>query len=114
MTKAKYLDRISKNGLTPKTTQKFNNHPERVYIFKNKPDNWRNIVDFFKSKDIESERNERYVLLTIDKSKLNKGIKFYYDPNSNNETAFYTLEPIPPYAINGLLSNNRYGVIEYE
>lgn len=91
------LDKIRKQGLTPRANGRQEIHPERVYCYLDKPDDWREIAAAFK----ESNKNEPYALLAIDRRKINPQIKFYYDSNTyfKYPTAIYTNEPIPPYAI---------------
>ena len=91
------LDRIKKQGLTPRANGRQEIHPERVYCYLDKPANWHKIADSFR----QSNMNEPYVLLGIEKDKINPKIKFYYDSNTYSEypTAIYTNEPIPPNAI---------------
>lgn len=90
------LDKIMRQGLTPRNNNRIAFHPERVYLFIDYPKEWKNnIVKNFKI----SGRDEKYVLLRISTEKL-KGIKFYYDSNfMTNYPAVYTLEPITPSAI---------------
>lgn len=91
------LDKIRKQGLTPRANGRQEIHPERVYCYLDKPDDWKEIAAAFK----ESNKNEPYALLAIDRRKINPQIKFYYDSNTyfKYPTAIYTNEPIPPYAI---------------
>lgn len=83
--------------MLPRANGRTENNPERVYLWTEKPSNWKDIAVAFK----ESGGEEPYVLLSIDRSKMNENIKFYFDSNTFSQypVAVYTLEPIPPYAI---------------
>lgn len=95
VTPNKNIDKIYKNGLTPRNNNKVTNHPERVYLFgENNINNWKNIALNLKGENI----NEKYSLLEIEVNKVNKNIVFMYDPNCEFE-AYYVLEPITPYSI---------------
>ena len=91
--------RISINGLQPRSNGRTENHPERVYLYIEKPNPkvLNDIVTAFK----ESGRDEPYELLTIDLSKVNNDIRFYYDSNTYRTypKAIYCLETIPRSAI---------------
>lgn len=91
------LDKIKKQGLTPRANGRQEMHPERVYCYIEKPINWHEIANNFRKSNID----ESYALLIIDTRKINPKIKFYYDSNTYSDypTAIYTNEPIPPYAI---------------
>lgn len=91
------LDKIKKQGLTPRANGRQEMHPERVYCYIEKPINWHEIANNFRKSNID----EPYALLIIDTRKINPKIKFYYDSNTYSDypTAIYTNEPIPPYAI---------------
>lgn len=91
------LDKIKKQGLTPRANGRQEMHPERVYCYIEKPRNWHEIANNFRKSNID----EPYALLIIDNRKINPKIKFYYDSNtySGYPTAIYTNEPIPLYAI---------------
>lgn len=94
------LDKIMSKGLTPKESSWTTFHnDERVYLFVEEPDDqtfkyWCH--DFKKNKKINS-RNTGFVLLKIDPSKIDKNIKFYYDPRMTD--GIYTMDTISPRAI---------------
>lgn len=96
ITRAELLDKIKKIGIQPKDGSMFTNHPERVYLFVDKPDNWREYAENFKN---GKNNNSDYILLSVDTTKLSNITNFYIDQNSNFIRACYVLEPIPPYAI---------------
>lgn len=90
------LKKIQKQGLTPRNNGRISSHPERVYLFLNYPHNWHEIANNFRN----SHKDEKYALLEIDKAKINKKTKFYYDSNvMAYNPAIYTYEPIPSDAI---------------
>lgn len=90
------VNKIKSQGLTPRDNGRIASHPERVYLFIDYPHNWKEIADNFRL----SNKEEKYCLLSIDKRKLNKNIKFYFDSNvMQRNAAIYTNEPISPNAI---------------
>ena len=95
---SRVVDKIMKQGLTPRNNGRVAAHPERVYLFLNKPRNWKQIANNFR----QSGNNERYTLLSINLTDMiNKGVKFYFDANTMTDNpAIYTLEPISPSCIN--------------
>lgn len=96
ITKKSLIDKITRNGLTPKNGCMVTFHPNRVYLFVGKPNNWKSIAENFRSmKDVD----DKFVLLKIDRNQINKSNKLFIDPNSKNYKACYTYEPIPPFAI---------------
>lgn len=94
------MEKIMSKGLTPKESSWTTFHnDERVYLFVEEPDDesfryW--CYDFKKNKKINS-RNTGFALLEIDTSKINKNIKFYYDPRMTD--GIYTMDTISPEAI---------------
>ena len=88
----KLVNKILKQGLHPKDYGRKSNHPERVYLFLQKPINWKEIARTFRE-----SRNEKYSLLKIDTSKLYNKIDFYFDSLAMTDNpAIYTNETIPP------------------
>lgn len=71
----KYLDRIKKYGLVPKSKGKKSNHPDRIYVGTSEV-NLSQIITQLKSINEETE----YVLLTIDYKKAGEP-NLYNDPN---------------------------------
>jgi len=88
------LDKIMEKGITPHANGRVVGHPERVYLFLNKPDKWKRIANTFR----QTGKNEKYALLMVYiRDMIEKGIKFYFDENTMTDNpAIYTLEPIPP------------------
>jgi len=89
------LIKIKKNGLTPKTNSKLNNHPERIYFFKTY--NLQHIKDLierlFRTEELEYKYKSEYTLLQVDMS-VPFTIRLFNDPDSKNSC--YTMENIPP------------------
>lgn len=94
---SRVVDKILQQGLTPRNNGRIASHPERVYLFLEKNNNWE---DEIASEFRISGEDEPYTYLCIDTRKINPMIHFYYDSNvMPNNPAIYTLEPIPPTAI---------------
>lgn len=94
LTDKKFIDKIKKNGLTPKSTKMIDNHPDRIYLFEDIDD----LNDFSKQKSFYSKEFEP-ITLKINTKVLPK-LKLYLDPKYPNTDAYYTYDNIPPYAIN--------------
>lgn len=94
---SRLVDKVMKKGLVPKSGSMFTNHPERVFLFMENPSDMLDSItaSFNNGKGIDEE----YTVLKIDYGKIRQGNKFYIDPNSNYINACFTLEPIPPFAI---------------
>ena len=89
VTDGKYLDKILKNGLKPKSVHSKSgySHEDRIYLFIKKPDN----------EDMEVSVSQDKVVLEIDLNLLNKTTKIYADPRLENGA--YLFEPISPACI---------------
>lgn len=86
------IDKVKKQGLMPKESKSpgFYNEP-RIYLSFEK--------DYYDLEDLASIRDvDSMVIFEIDVTKLNSEHKFLWDGRMPN--AFFTLEPIPPKAIN--------------
>lgn len=92
------LDKILRQGLKPLSKKRQETHPERVYLYLEKPNDsaLEEILDNFRAR-----RPEDYAILRIDTEKINKNIPFYYDSNTyeNYPKAVYTENTIDPNAI---------------
>lgn len=98
ITRFSLLNRVfnKKQGLLPKDGSMISKHPERVYLFTEYPNDWKDIASNFKyGKGVD----EKFCLLKIDGAELKRRTDFYIDPNSNTNKACYILEPIPSYLI---------------
>lgn len=89
-----YIEKIKKQGLKLKTLNVIENHPERIYLFKN-IEMCLTYIDI--RSDILNKPKTDFIILKID-CKLLKHIKIYEDPKFNGE-GFYTLDDVPPNAI---------------
>ena len=102
VTKRKYLNKILKNGLIPKSENKIEKHPDRIYVL----DSLNGAKDF-KSILVNIYGDEDYIILEIETKLLNH-IKLYYDPtyfqdeedsNKHKYSAYYTYDNISPLSI---------------
>lgn len=101
------VDKILKNGLTPKTCNKRFVYPDRIYFFLEEYyyEEWVYILKEFYDEELKSFKigikkekpyNGTYTVLAIDTEKI-KDIDFFYDPNAEN--CVYTYDNISPDAI---------------
>jgi hypothetical protein len=87
-------DKILKIGLVPKSRSKASYHPDRVYLGKSIEG-----VEKLAPQMYQTTGNKNYTILKIDTEMIPGGyLKLYTDPNYPKE-AFYTLNNIPPQAI---------------
>ena len=86
LTDAKYVPKILKIGLVPKTRNRKWKYPERIYLSRTK----MGLYSLFDNP--EFNEFEQPVALEVDLKGLD--IKLYRDPNFNG--GFYTLDNIPP------------------
>lgn len=89
VTKKEYLNKIEKSGLISKTENFIQNHPERIYLFKNLLD----CYDFISNRNIENP-----IILKID-VKVLYHLKLYEDPKYCGIEAYYTYDNIQPFAL---------------
>ena len=92
VTDQKYVPKIMKIGLTPRSKQKHSNHPDRIYLL----DGTDGIDDILSGG--LGDHIEKIALLKIDKSKLSSKIKFYVDPQFPVK-GVYTYTNIPSNSI---------------
>lgn len=93
VTPIKYIEKILKNGLSPKNKDKISTHPPRVSLGFNK----NKTISLGKSlRSSSSYIDELWELLEIDTTKIND-FKIYQDPNF--KSGCYSLNYIPPSAI---------------
>lgn len=99
-----YKDIILNKGLVPLSPNK-NKHgftyPPSVFLSLTKQDAIDLIPELRRGglEFGEEAENTEYVLFSIDLSKLNKNIKFYYDPQVRDKSAVYTYTHIPSNSI---------------
>jgi hypothetical protein len=94
ITPTQNADKILKIGLVPKSRSKASYHPDRVYL-------GRSIdgVEKLAPQMYQRTGDKNYTILKIDTEMVPGGyLKLYTDPNYSKE-AFYTLNNIPPQAI---------------
>lgn len=89
VTEEDFLKKIEKSGLIPKTKNFIQDHPERIYLFKNLSD----CYDFIDNKNCKDP-----VILKID-VKVLYYLKLYEDPKYKGIEAYYTYDNIQPFAL---------------
>ena len=96
VTQEKNVDKIIKNGLTPRFKNPLFSYPERIYLFveETPPDEIYNLT-----KQLKTVRKDekKHCLLIIDVEKIPDNVSFYLDPNYG--CGVYTKDNIPPSAI---------------
>jgi hypothetical protein len=94
ITPSQNIDKILKIGLSPKSRSKASYHPERVYLGKSIEG-----VEKLASQMSLRTGDKNFTILKIDTDLVPGGyLKLYTDPNYSKE-AYYTLNNIPPQAI---------------
>ena len=92
-----YIDKILKNGLSPRAKNKIERHPDRIYVTKqNKMSNGfiKHMLSFMKN---YLNKPIKYLyILKIDLSKC-EDKRFFWDPSAQN--GMFTYENIPPHCI---------------
>ena len=92
-----YIEKILKNGLAPKTKNKIENHPDRVYVAKEKNISKNFIRQMFLYMKNYKFKPIKYIyLLKIDLSKC-EDKRFFLDPSAPD--GMFTYENIPPQCI---------------
>jgi RNA:NAD 2''-phosphotransferase len=86
------LNKILKNGLTPKSSTQFFSFKDRIYL----STNLESLIDLAQQKNYIIG-GRKFILLQINGLSLNDGIRFFKDPNFEN--GVYTLENISPLLI---------------
>lgn len=92
-----YIDKILKIGLTPKTKNKIEKHPDRVYVTKKKNMSDKFIKQMYKF--MTNHKNKpisKLYILKIDLSKC-EDKRFFWDPSAPN--GMFTYENISPQCI---------------
>ena len=90
-----YINKILKFGLVPKSKNKIENHPERVYVTKKRKMNIRFILQMFNKMQHQDIIKTLYII-KIDLSKC-EDKRFFWDPSALN--GMFTYENIPPQCI---------------
>jgi hypothetical protein len=86
------LNKILKNGLTPRTSTQYFNFENRIYLSKDK----ESLLNFAKQK-FQINKTECFVILQLYINTFTDRIRFFIDPNFNG--GIYTLENIPKQTI---------------
>jgi hypothetical protein len=87
------LDKVLKNGLTPRTSVEYFSFENRIYLSKNK----ESLLDFAKQKSLINKKR-CFIILKINLNGFTDRIRFFIDLNFNG--GIYTLENIPKPTIN--------------
>lgn len=93
------LDSILVNGLIPRSRNTVYSYPDRIFLVKGTA-NEKDLYLIGRRLCITNndERNDgRYCILTVDVSKIDNDVDFFFDPNL--EVGLFTDSPIPPEAI---------------
>jgi hypothetical protein len=94
-----YIQRIKKEGLTPRSESKMSDHPERIYLFLNPDDTFKKMARSLWHSSQDKRKIKKYYVLEIDMTQL-PNHAFYTDPESVFAfIGIYTLQGIPPSAI---------------
>lgn len=105
LTPSVYVNKIMKQGLVPKNSNKYLSYPPRIYFILDKQTiNYKMLANMLynaeysysneKDKENISQYKDEYTLLRCDTSKLIGKVKFYIDNNLPNSV--YVTENIPP------------------
>lgn len=95
------VDKIKNEGLKPKSESKLSDHPDRVYLFLNPEETFKQMVQqLWNSLREENKRAIKdYYVLEIDLTKI-PSHKFYLDSQSSlTYMSIFTTQPIPSLAI---------------
>ena len=92
-------EKISKNGLSPRTGNRQTNHPERIYLFP-KFNDYNEILNFLKRNDKKNDINRNYTLYEVE---MDESYILHSDPNYIN--GYYTTEYISPYNLKIIKDN---------
>jgi hypothetical protein len=94
-----YLDKIKREGLTPRTESKMTSHPERIYMYLNPESSFKTLAGDLWSSSKYKDQVENYYILMVDLTQL-PDHHFYNDPDSaHSYLGVYTTQSIPPSAI---------------
>lgn len=93
----RYVDKILKNGLVPKSKNNFLIYPDRVHLIYNdgNHDNPYMMADMLYTVDGNKHNNGEYALFGVSTKGLDN-VKFYRDWNVEDFEAYFTYENIPP------------------
>lgn len=90
---------IKKEGLQPRSENKKNEYPKRVHLIKDDiiPKNLMKIGEMLCNNNKSPNNDGKYVLLSINTTKIPKGTEVFFDPRF--EHGYYMKTPISPEAI---------------
>lgn len=93
-TPSKNIENIQKNGLLPKSENRYFMYPQRVHLLKptvTEEEAIHLVKELYKKSD--KTKGSNYALLYINVKNLLNNVEFYYDPRY--EFGYYSKEPIP-------------------
>lgn len=96
VTPKKYEEKILKKGFDPRSKNKFEAHPERVYFAVGLD----NITELIRNKKFLNDDEKEFVIFRLDVKKLisnpNNTDIFFYKDDSFKDKAYYTVDNISP------------------
>ena len=99
ITPEKHLKKILENGFSPRWNNSLFKYPPRVYFFKGDISSDK-VIGMARSMDnANGGKNEQYVFIMVDTSKIPENVRFFVD--TTYENGIFTYENIPASAING-------------
>jgi hypothetical protein len=95
VTEEKFIPKIERNGLVPKTLNKIEKHPDRIYLFDSKIS-----ANFYKNTLKDMYDDKKFIIIEINTKMINK-IVLYNDPKFGDSGfgAYYTYSNISPLSI---------------
>lgn len=87
------IEKIKKQGLTPKSYNKLSTHPDRIYLY-NSQAALKSLLDRMKQLN---PKDQNYSVIEIDVADLPIYVRFFRDPNFEN--GYYTLSNIHPHEL---------------
>ena len=97
------LKHIEKKGLLPSSKNDQFKYPDRIYFLIT--NDFRDVVATATMLSInrEDDSDQNYIDIIIDLNKINPDIKFYLDPNIEENDSLYTMDNITPQAIDNVI-----------
>jgi hypothetical protein len=83
----RYIDKILKKGLSPRSGNKLTIHPERIYLTDSE-----DVIEYFGRYLIENQDEDGYCVYSVSTKNIDK---LYSDINMRNG-GYYTINNIPP------------------
>lgn len=100
------VGKIKRVGFVPKSSNSRFNYPDRIYFFAGNTPMFEigyQILDFHKHNRSKGDK-DAYAVISVDTNKIPEAVHFHYDPNY--AMGIYTMENIPPSAIDGIKEYN--------